>query len=72
MSWLFGYFGNSHQLIIDPPEIPIYKFKNSNIILFAGGNKQTCFSKSSSVNSCWAVIGVGLISIDNGWEKVID
>jgi len=68
MSWLFGYFGNSHQLIIDPPEIPIYQFKNSNLILIAGGNKQTCFSKSSSVKSCWAVVGVGLKSIENGYK----
>jgi len=71
MSWLFGYFGNSQKLKIEPPEIPIHQFKNSNLILFAGGNKQTCFSKSPSVDSCWAVVGVGLKSTDDGY-KLLD
>lgn len=71
MSWIFGYIGNSHQLIIDPPETPIYQFKNSNLILFAGGNKQTCFFRSESSNSFWTVAGVGLKSTGGGY-KILD
>jgi hypothetical protein len=71
MSWIYGYIGNSHQLIIDPPETPIYQFKNSNLILFAGGNKQTCFFRLESSNSFWTVVGVGLKSTGGGY-KILD
>jgi len=68
MSWLFGYFGNTEKQKITLPDIPLYQFKDSNIFLFAGGNKQTCFFKSDASNSCWAVAGVGLKPFENGYE----
>lgn len=71
MSWLFGYFGNTEQKKLTSPEIPLYSFKDENLILFAGGNEQTCFFKLDSMNSCVAVCGVGLNSVDNGY-KVLD
>ncbi|HSW54100.1 MAG TPA: hypothetical protein VLH59_03350 [Ignavibacteriaceae bacterium] len=71
MSWLFGYFGNTERQKITSPDIPLYQFKDSNLILFAGGNNQTCFFKSNSLDSCWAVAGVGLKSSDNVY-KILD
>lgn len=64
MSWIFGYFGKGVGKQINSPEIPLYYFKDSKFILFAGGNKQTCFFRSESQSSCWAVAGVGLKSTD--------
>ena len=63
MSWIFGYFGNTDQKQFTSPETPLYSFKDSNLILLAGGNKQTCFFKSNSMNSCVTTAGVGLLSI---------
>lgn len=60
MSWIFGYFGNREQQRIFSPERSLYQFKDSNLILFAGGNKQTCFFQSETKDSCWALVGVGL------------
>lgn len=71
MSWLFGYFGNTNQKQFASPESPLYSFKDTNLILFAGGNRQTCFFKSESSSSCWIVAGVGLKSADNGY-KILD
>lgn len=68
MSWLFGYFGNTEQQKITSTEIPLYQFKDSNLILFAGGNKQTCFFKSDTIDSCMAVVGVGLKSAGDIYE----
>ena len=68
MSWLFGYFGNTERQKITSPDTPLYKFKDSNLILFAGGNKQTCFFKSEIDDSCWAVTGVGLKPFESGYE----
>lgn len=68
MSWLFGYFGNTERQKITSPDIPLYQFKDSNLILFAGGNNQTCFFKSNSLDSCWAVTGVGLKSENDGYN----
>ncbi|MDZ7625094.1 MAG: hypothetical protein U5J96_11720 [Ignavibacteriaceae bacterium] len=68
MSWLFGYIGNTERQKITSPDIPLYQFKDSRLILFTGGNKQTCFFKSNSLDSCWAVTGVGLKSSDNGYK----
>lgn len=71
MSWLFGYFGNTDQTQFDSPETHLCAFKDKNFVLFAGGNKQTCFFKSESFNSCWTVNGVGLLSAGNGY-KILD
>jgi len=68
MSWIFGYFGITDQQNFISPENPLYLFKDSNLILFAGGNDQTCFFKSNSLNSCWAVAGVGLKSENDGYN----
>lgn len=68
MSWLFGYFGNSKPQNFISPENPLYSFKDSNLILFAGGNRQTCFFKSDTLDSCLAVVGVGLKSADDSYE----
>jgi hypothetical protein len=68
MSWLFGYFGNTNQKQFASPESPLYSFKDTNLILFVGGNKQTSFFKSSAEDSCWAVTGVGLKPFDSGYE----
>ena len=68
MSWLFGYFGNTERQKITSPDTPLYQFKDSNLILFAGGNKQTFFFKSDTSDSCWAVAGVGLKPFENGYE----
>jgi len=68
MSWLFGYFGNTERQKITSPDTPLYQFKDSNLILFAGGNKQTFFFKSDTNDSCWAVAGVGLKPFENGYE----
>jgi hypothetical protein len=62
MSWLLGYFGNTDQQKLTSPETPINAFRDSNLILFAGGNQQTTFFRSNSLNSCWSLDGVGLIS----------
>ncbi|MBK9098674.1 MAG: hypothetical protein IPM14_11280 [bacterium] len=71
MSWLFGYFGNTNQKQFASPESPLYSFKDTNLILFAGGNKQTCSFKSESSSSCWIVSGIGLKSADIGY-KILD
>jgi hypothetical protein len=71
MSWLLGYFGNFDQQNLTSPETLLYSFKDSNLILSAGGNQQTTFFRSNSLNSCWAVTGVGLIST-MGEYKVFD
>jgi len=71
MSWIFGYFGNVSNRKIISPEAPHHSFKDSNLILFVGGNKQTSFLKSNQLNSCWAVAGVGLKSTDSGY-RVLD
>jgi hypothetical protein len=68
MSWIFGYFGNTDQKQFTSPETPLYSFKDSNLILFACGNKQTCFLKSNASDSCWAVAGVGLKSEKDGYN----
>jgi hypothetical protein len=68
MSWLFGYFGNTEQQNFTSPENPLYQFKDSNLILFAGGNKQTCFFKSHIIDSCLAIVGVGLKSVDDSYD----
>ncbi|MDZ7623675.1 MAG: hypothetical protein U5J96_04400 [Ignavibacteriaceae bacterium] len=68
MSWLFGYIGNTERQKITSPDIPLYQFKDSNLILFAGGNNQTSFFKSNSLDSSWAVTGVGLKSSNNGYQ----
>jgi len=68
MSWLFGYFGSRSTLQIVSPETLLYSFKDSNLILFAGGNKQTCFLKSNTNDSCWTVAGVGLKSFENNYK----
>ncbi len=70
MSWIFGYIGKGIGLRINSPEIPLYSFKDSNLILFAGGNEQTCYFSPESSNSCWAVAGVGLKSADNGYRII--
>ena len=67
MSWIFGYFGNTIQKQFTSPEASRYTFKNSNFILFSGGNKQTCFFKSETDDSCWAVTGVGLKPFESGY-----
>jgi len=68
MSWIFGYFGNRDRLQINSPEIPLHTFQNSNLILFAGGNNETLFFKSDSLNSnCWTVAGVGLKKSSYGY-----
>jgi hypothetical protein len=80
MSWLFGYFGDTNPKEFASPESPLYSFKNSNLILFAGRNKQTCFFQSDSPDSCWAVAGVGLkqseecykILYANDWKRYLD
>ena len=71
MSWILGYFGNTDQQKLTSPETPLYSFRDSNLILFAGGNQQTTFFKSNSLNSCWSVAGVGLISTLEEY-KVLD
>lgn len=72
MSWIFGYFGNRNRIKISSPETPLHIFQNSSFILYAGGNRETLFVKSDTLNSsCWAVAGVGLIKSDDGY-KVID
>ncbi|MBE0570335.1 MAG: hypothetical protein IH618_02230 [Ignavibacteriaceae bacterium] len=68
MSWIFGYFGITDRKNFTAPENPLYSFKDSNLILFAGGNNQTCFFKSNSLDSCWAVTGVGLKSENDGYN----
>lgn len=68
MSWLFGYFGNTDRLEITSPDIPLYQFKNPNLVLFSGGNTKTSFFKSNSPESCWAVVGVGLESENDGYR----
>jgi hypothetical protein len=68
MSWIFGYFGNVSNRKINTPETPHYSFKDSNLILFVGGNRQTSFLRSNQPNSCWAVTGVGLESSENGYN----
>jgi hypothetical protein len=70
MSWIFGYFGKGTGLRINSPEIPLHSFKDSNLIFFAGGTKQTCFSRSESLSSCWAVAGVGFKSADNDYRII--
>jgi hypothetical protein len=71
MSWIFGYFGNHSNRQVSSLEKSLHSFKDSNLLLFAGGNNQTCFLKSNSVDSCWAVVGVGLETSMNGY-KVLD
>lgn len=71
MSWIFGYYGNVSNRKINPPVTPHHSFKDSNLILSVGGNKQTSFLKSNQLNSCWAVAGVGLKSSESGY-KVLD
>ena len=72
MSWIFGYFGNRDQLKIDPPETPLNTFTSFNLVLYAGGNKQTVFFKKDELNSaCWIVAGVGLEQSGNDY-KLLD
>ncbi len=71
MSWIFGYFGNTDQKQFTSPETPLYQFKDSNLILFAGGNSQTCFFKSNLLDSCWAVVGIGLQTTDTSY-RILD
>ncbi len=68
MSWILGYFGNSERQQITSPEIPLYQFKDSRLILLAGGSKQTCFFKSHSLDHCWAVAGLGIKSENDGYK----
>jgi hypothetical protein len=68
MSWIFGYFGNQSQLQISSPDTPLNSFKDSNLILFVGGNNQTCFFQSEAADSCWTVAGVGLKPFENGYK----
>jgi len=80
MSWIFGYFGNLDRLQISSPETPLHTFKDSNLILCAGGNSETVFFKSDSLNSSWAVAGVGLIQSSeeykilnvSGWDNLLN
>jgi hypothetical protein len=80
MSWLLGYFGNTDQQNLTSHEIPLYSFRDSNLILFVGGNQQTTFFRSNSLNSCWAVTGVGLMSTmeeykvfdENDWNNFLN
>jgi len=71
MSWIFGYYGNVSNREINPPVTPHHSFKDSNLILFIGGNQQTSFLKSNQLNSCWAVTGVGLVSSESNY-KLLD
>jgi hypothetical protein len=68
MSWIFGYFGNTKRQKITSPDTPLYTFKDSRLILFTGGNKQTSFFKTDSNDSCWAMVGVGLKPFENSYE----
>jgi hypothetical protein len=71
MSWLFGYFGDLERFKINLPEIPIYSYQGSNLILYTGGNNQTVFHKSDNLSSsCWAVAGVGLKRSGNGYKNL--
>ena len=71
MSWIFGYFGKGERLQINSPETPIYSYQSSNLILYAGGNKQTVFYKSDALNSsCWAAAGVGLKQSGDGYKNL--
>ncbi len=81
MSWIFGYFGNRNRIKISSPETHLHTFQNSNLILYAGGNSETIFFKSDSLNSnCWAVAGVGIIQSGDeykilnvsGWENFLN
>jgi len=81
MSWIFGYFGNRNRIKISSPETQLHTFQNSNLILYAGGNNETIFFKSDSLNSnCWAVAGVGISQFGdeykilnvNGWDNFLN
>jgi hypothetical protein len=72
MSWIFGYFGNKNHQLFESPKPPLHSYKNSNLILYCGGNHQTLFFKSNQENStCWGVAGVGLHPSGNGY-KLLD
>jgi hypothetical protein len=68
MSWIFGYFGNRDRLKLSSPESSLHTFQNSNLILHAGGNKETIFFKSDLLNSGWIVAGVGLIEAGENYK----
>lgn len=68
MSWIFGYFGNTERQKISSTDTSLYQFKDSKLILFTGGNKQTCFFKANENDTCWAVAGVGLKPFENSYE----
>jgi len=71
MSWIFGYFGNRERHQIDSPETPIHSYQSYNLILYAGGNNQTVFHKSDTLNSsCWAAAGVGLKQAGDGYKNL--
>ena len=71
MSWIFGYFGNVERFKINSPETAIHSFKSSNLLLYAGGNKQTVFHKADNLNSnCWVAVGVGIKQSDNGYKNL--
>ena len=71
MSWIFGYFGNRDRIKISSPETQLHTFQNSNLILYTGGNSETIFFKSDSLNTnCWAVAGVGLKQSGNGYRNL--
>lgn len=72
MSWIFGYFGNKSHQLFESPKPPLHCYKNSNLILYCGGNDQTVFFKSNQENlTSWVVAGVGLQPSGNGY-KLLD
>ena len=49
----------------------IHSFQSSNLLLYAGGNKQTVFHKADNLNSnCWVAVGVGIKQSDNGYKNL--
>ena len=81
MSWIFGYFSNLNRIKISSPETQLHTFQNSKLILYAGGNSETIFFKSDSLNlNCWAVAGVGIIQSGDeykilhvsGWDNFLN
>lgn len=72
MSWIFGYFGNKNHQLFELPKTPLHSYKNSNLIIYCGGNNRTVFFKSNLEDStCQLVTGVGLHPSDNG-HKLLD
>jgi asparagine synthetase B (glutamine-hydrolysing) len=68
MSWIFGYFGNTQDFDIVPPENSLYEFKNSKLIINSGGYSGTLFFNIKPNGEGWAVSGVGLKRIENSYR----